>query len=197
MDGPCTVAVMEHRDLVRVGLVHTLEVAGNNTVALAVASGGDLLGALRTGLAVELVLVEMELPEMNGFAVLAQLRERHEAVRVLMMGHRPGGEPLRRAIRQGAFTVLCIDCCEADLLKAVHDVQLTGNHFSRAMRCELGLGPKPREEARRPVDRGSAIAKVKVRMLGYWKLYCTMTKPVPSRIGFTRSARSQWFVECR
>ena len=129
---------MEHRDLVRVGLVHTLEVAGNNTVALAVASGGDLLGALRTGLAVELVLVEMELPEMNGFAVLAQLRERHEAVRVLMMGHRPGYEPLRRAIRQGAFTVLCTDCCEADLLKAVHDVQLTGNHFSDAVRAGAG-----------------------------------------------------------
>jgi len=113
--------------------------------------------------------------------VLAQLRERHEAVRVLMMGHRPGGEPLRRAIRQGAFTVLYTDCCEADLLKAVHDVQLTGNHFSPAMRCELGLGWKPREEARRPVRRSSAIAKMKVkvkgRMLEYWKLYCTMTNP--------------------
>ena len=49
-----------------------------------------------------LVLLDIELPDMDGFAVLAMVRERHPDLPVLMMTADATAETARKALRLGA-----------------------------------------------------------------------------------------------
>lgn len=137
---PLNVAVVEHQELVRKGIVTALQECADYNVVLSVGTGSALLAACRAGMAVDLVLLEMELPVMDGFAVLARLRERHPQVRALAMAHQPRGDLSARAMRQGACTVLCTGCNAEALCKALRDVAFTGQHMSAPLRELLEQG---------------------------------------------------------
>ena len=180
---PLNVAVVEHRELVRKGIVSALQECADYNVVQSVGTGGALLAACRAGMAVDLVLLEMELPVMDGFAVLARLRERHAQVRALAMAYQPRGDLSARAMRQGACTVLCTGCNAEALCKALRDVAFTGQHMSAPLRELLEQGWRrhaaPRmEEDQRPCD-GPKLSR---REREYWILHCTMENPTVDRV---------------
>jgi DNA-binding NtrC family response regulator len=65
------------------------------------ATGRDGLAAIEE-IGPNLVLLDIELPDMDGFAVLVKVREKHPDLPVLMMTADATAETARRALRLGA-----------------------------------------------------------------------------------------------
>ena len=173
------VAVVDHYPLYSIGLRTMVERTPENKVVLAVECGGELLKALREGLEVDIVILQMELPVMDGFAVLARLRERHPAVHVIAFGFEPPDEQVRRAMRQGAATVLGGLASREEWKKALHDTALTGHHYSSLVRRQVEAGWKLRAA---PEAEEKPKWRISPRELEYWKLHCTMKNPTVLRV---------------
>lgn len=187
------IAVLRPCDLARAGLVGAC--AGEFEVVLVAGTGGELLSALHKGLEVDVVLLELDLPLMDGFAVLARLRERYAGLRVLVMAHKPPDEEVRRAMRQGAGTVLCTGMDPAWLPKALNDVLLTGHHMSPLLRRLLETGWHLGKEREQQVERTRDKKKPSPNERRYWEEFCRMKnasiRAVGERIGATyHSART-------
>ncbi|GAA5073438.1 response regulator transcription factor [Nocardia iowensis] len=127
------------------GLESDLEVVGE------VGRGDEVLDAVdRTN--PDVVLLDVEMPGMDGIAVAAQLRAAHPELRILMVTTfgRPGY--LRRAIDAGASGFVVKDTPARELADAVRRVQLGLRVVDPALAAEtLTAGTSPLTEREREV----------------------------------------------
>jgi DNA-binding NtrC family response regulator len=103
MEGSARVLVVDDEPVVRRTLARALMGRG---VAVDTAEGGmAALDLLRTR-AIDAVLLDRAMPDMDGFAVLSRMRAEHPEVEVVMMI--PAGDPAaaERALSAGAFDVV-------------------------------------------------------------------------------------------
>ena len=107
--------VDDEPDLVR-GLAIRLGAAGHETLAAA-----DAVGALETILArrPDLVILDLQLPGVDGLVLLRRLRELAGAPPVVVLTARTGAEDRRLALAGGAAAFLTKPYAGADLLAAV------------------------------------------------------------------------------
>ncbi len=94
-----TVVVVEDEDPIRRAIVDALRMAGYEPVEAADGEAG-LLEARRAG--VDLVLLDLLLPKMDGFDVLRGLRETHAALPVIILTARGSEDDRVRGLRGGA-----------------------------------------------------------------------------------------------
>lgn len=89
----------EQRELLRVGL----QAAGHDVLT---ASHGHEALAYLNGHAVDLVVTDIFMPEMDGIEVIAELRRQFPRIKVLAMSGRPGVDYLTVAKELGAARIL-------------------------------------------------------------------------------------------
>lgn len=166
-----TIAVVQHVAVGRRGLLSVLNETGLYTV-LGFASGAELLERCKKGLAPDVAFVELDLPEMDGYMVLAWLRDHARGVRAIAMAYRPDEPSIRKAIRLDAASVVCTTMREDDLLKAPRDVLQTGNHQNVLLK-RLLVAPQNTGVATRP-DRFAALSEQELR---YVKEQCASGCP--------------------
>ncbi len=94
-----TVVVVEDENAIRRGIVDALSVAGYDPVEAADGEVG-LTEARRAG--VDLVLLDLLLPKMDGFDVLAELRVSHPSLPVIILTARGSEDDRVRGLRSGA-----------------------------------------------------------------------------------------------
>ncbi len=94
-----TVVVVEDEDAIRRGIVDALHISGFETVEAADGITG-LREARRSG--VDLVLLDLLLPKMDGFDVLAELRVTHPVLPVIILTARGSEDDRVRGLRAGA-----------------------------------------------------------------------------------------------
>ncbi len=116
--GPPTILIIDDDKLIRWSVSMVLGRAGY--LIHEAASGGEGLAAIRTN-PPDLVLLDITLPDMDGFAVLKTIRQSHPNLSVLMMTADATSETAREALRLGARGHL-EKPCDPDLLQtAVSD----------------------------------------------------------------------------
>lgn len=113
--GVPTILVIDHDKLIRWSVSAVLGRAGYRVHEAA--TGKDALAAVQDG-APDLILLDVDLPDMDGFTVLNQIRARHPDLPVLMMTVDATTEMRRQALRLGVRDHLDKPCDPA-LLKAV------------------------------------------------------------------------------
>ena len=114
-----TVVVIEDEDPIRRGIVDALGVAGYEAVEAADGEAG-LAEARRAG--VDLVLLDLLLPKMNGFDVLDQLRVTRPALPVIILTARGSEEDRVRGLRGGADDYVVKPFSARELLARVEAV---------------------------------------------------------------------------
>lgn len=118
MDTRADILVVDDDALIREALALVLEMAGH-----AVAQAGDGLAALETLAAgrFDLVITDLRMPRLDGYALVSRLRLRKPRVRVIVLT----GEPPSREMRALAggngdrVAVLSKPVSDSDLLRAV------------------------------------------------------------------------------
>jgi len=114
-----TVVVIEDEDPIRRGIVDALGIAGYEAVEAADGEAG-LAEARRAG--VDLVLLDLLLPKMNGFDVLNQLRVTRPALPVIILTARGSEEDRVRGLRGGADDYVVKPFSARELLARVEAV---------------------------------------------------------------------------
>lgn len=170
-----TVAVVECLGVYRRGLVEILTEQGYATTGMG--HGTELVSGCKQGKVPHLAVVQLQLPEMDGFVLLGWLREHRPHVRTLAMAYRPEDALVRRAMRMGASGVFCHTASEADVLRAVHDVLTTGTHYNDLLHRQV---VQPAEHMlAQPDEATDELSKQERRFV---QVLCTLEEPTLERV---------------
>ncbi|MFM9916724.1 MAG: response regulator [Rhizobacter sp.] len=121
--------IVDDHSLVRDGLRARLSVVPGLQVIGEAASGVEAL-QLAGELAPDLMLVDVGMRGMNGIELATALRQRHPAIRVLMLSMYDNREYVLSAIRAGARGYVLKESPTEEILSAISAVCAGGNYFS-------------------------------------------------------------------
>jgi DNA-binding NarL/FixJ family response regulator len=138
VSGPQKIRVLlaDDHNLVRAGVRHILENQPGVTVVGEVADGGAALEALaRT--AVDVLVLDLTMPGIDGFAVLRRARTLAPAIKVLVLSMHAEQAYVTRAVREGADGYLLKDSAVDDLMAAIEAVREGRAYFSPQIQRQL------------------------------------------------------------
>jgi FixJ family two-component response regulator len=115
-DDPCLIAVIDDEESVRQALGRLMRAAGFGVETHA--SGADFLRTVERNRP-QCVLVDLHMPELNGFDVLQALQRMDARLPVLFLTANDSAENRARALRLGASAYLTKPVDEAVLVDAI------------------------------------------------------------------------------
>jgi DNA-binding NarL/FixJ family response regulator len=136
----CILVIDDHA-LVREGLAQTLSRLGGALSVIEATDAAHALALIDERDDIDLVITDLIMPGMNGFSLLATLRERDPSLPVLVVSALSDKPTVSRAMRQGASGFVSKGDSGAQLVEAVREV-LDGNLS--------GTGRRHRQGAREP-----------------------------------------------
>ena len=101
-------AIVDYEELSRNSLARSLAFAGYRVIAEA--SGEDLIERYRSGKRVDLVLLDVDMPGLDGYATLRALNEIDPKVRAIMFSGHPNDARAQQARSFGAMAYLQKPC---------------------------------------------------------------------------------------
>src|SRR3989338_5200250 len=109
-------------------------------VRISAKNGGELIDQLKTN-KVDLILLDIRMPILNGWQTLAILNQRYPKIRVIILSAYYDDSYIIKGIKLGARSFLSKDCAPSTLYDAIYTVAQDGFYFEkisvRAMRNKL------------------------------------------------------------
>ena len=130
------VLLADDHNLVRAGVRHILENQPGVTVVGEVADGGAALEALAR-IPVDVLVLDLTMPGIDGFAVLRRARSLAPALKVLVLSMHANQEYVSRAVREGADGYLLKDSAVDDLMAAIQAVREGRAYYSPQIQRQL------------------------------------------------------------
>jgi DNA-binding NarL/FixJ family response regulator len=121
------VLIADNHPIIRMGVKHVLEGASGIQVIADVATTSELLEALQK-ITPDVVMLEMDIPEINGIATLRKLKKEHPEIKVLIYSGQSEDVYALSTIRAGAYGYLSKASDIDYLISAVRKVS-EGNMF--------------------------------------------------------------------
>ncbi len=144
------VAIVDDHPPMLLGIRDTLEDSGQFAVTLMARHGAELVEALEGGAEVDLVVLDLCMPVMDGLATLAWLHEHRPQLGTVAYTFEVKPATVLRCYRSGARGLLCKDC-EPEVLVAALNTVLAGGiyHTTESQQVLLenpdGLSPEERK----------------------------------------------------
>lgn len=129
------IAIVDDHEIVRAGFREMLSEETGLQIAFEAASGEEALALLRDT-PCDVVLLDLSLPGQSGIDVLRTLRQRHAALRVLVLSGFPEERYALAMLRNGADGYLGKECERDELIRAIH-VVAQGRRYVSARVAEL------------------------------------------------------------
>ena len=117
------VMIADDHSMVREGIMNLLELDDNITVVGFAKDGIDCLKKLPE-LKPDVLLLDINMPNMNGIEVLQELKARNNKVKVIMLTIHNEGEYILKAVEIGCAGYVLKDSDSATLKKAVYSVYI-------------------------------------------------------------------------
>jgi two-component system response regulator NreC len=163
---PIKLALCDDHRIITEGLQRLLKDAPGVECAVTAESGRDLLFQLEH-LAIDVVLLDLDMPGIGGAEVLQQVKERWPRVKVIILTMHDEAAVIRDLLGKGADGYLLKTCGRDELLKAVHTVAEGNKHFAAAIteslanqRTETAAGdPRLKDLTARELEILSALAE--------------------------------------
>jgi DNA-binding NarL/FixJ family response regulator len=114
--------------LIRDALRSVLKELNNHVIVLEAADGHQAMQLVSEHADIRLVLLELNLPDQDGFSVLSELRERHPGAPVVVLSARQDRESLTRALDLGAAGFIPKSACREIMLTALQLVLAGGTY---------------------------------------------------------------------
>lgn len=125
---PSRIVLADDHDLVRAGIRSLLSQITGVSVVGEARNGNELIAAVER-LQPDLVLTDINMPDMDGLVAIAQLHERCPQVRLVVLSSYDTADFIRRAIAQGACGYLTKDASPFELEQMVRSVMAGGRYF--------------------------------------------------------------------
>ncbi|MBV9341835.1 MAG: response regulator transcription factor [Acidobacteria bacterium] len=157
------VVIAEDQAMVLGALATLLEIEGDITVIARSRNGSDALNTI-LNLKPDIFLTDIEMPEMSGLDVAAELRRRRSATKVIILTTFARSGYLRRALDAGAAGYLLKDMAAEKLADAVRRVQNGLRVIDPELAAEAWAEPDPLTDRERQVLRlaGEGMASINI-----------------------------------
>lgn len=123
------VLIVDDHAIVRQGLRRILEEARGVEVCAEAADGVEALKKLRTA-HVDVVLLDISMPEKNGFDTLKQIMDRNPKAKVVILSMYPEDQYAVRLMKAGASGYVTKDAAPEQLVEAIRKVVANQKHIS-------------------------------------------------------------------
>jgi DNA-binding NarL/FixJ family response regulator len=128
--------LVDDHTLVRAGVRRILESHEGIRVVGEVSDGEGAIEALSAG-GIDVVVLDLTMPDCDGFALLAEMRRRWPAVKPIVLTMHSSGEYVARSVREGAKGYLLKDSAVHDLVAAIETVVLGGEYYSPSVQGSM------------------------------------------------------------
>jgi len=129
MNDPIKLLIVDDHPIVRRGIAMTLASRSNIKIVGEAFDGRDALNKTRA-IKPEIVLMDIDMPQMNGLAVTDLLRREMPEIKVLILSMYANTDYVMRIIQCGARGFVIKEAPVEELLQAIETVHAGGSHFS-------------------------------------------------------------------
>lgn len=134
---PISIAIVDDHHLVAEALSNLVQKFDNYEVLFVAENGRDFLNQLRAGVLPDIVLLDLNMPEMDGFETADQLRLLYPSIRILALSMTDREEDIMRMLRHGVRGYLLKGCRPAELRQAFEDVMTKGRYYSEFVTSQI------------------------------------------------------------
>ena len=143
------IAIADDHELVRSGLATILNTYEGLHVAVEAANGEDLLQQLEST-AVDVVLLDLEMPVMDGKTALAELQKTHPDVKVVILTMHQHDTFIVEMMESGASGYLLKDTSPKEVATAIRTVMEEGLYFNSRVSRALLAGVSGKKQGTNP-----------------------------------------------
>jgi len=148
-----SIALVDDHTIVRNGLKSLIEVMGDYKVTSQHDNGWAFTKAIAGVPEPDLVIMDMNMPEMNGLETMRWVREHRPSLKVLILTLSTDEKTIIELFRFGVRGYLPKNCTADILKKAIDDTISTGYYHSEMLQNALASGAGKAEETKTILDR--------------------------------------------
>ncbi len=123
------IAVVDDHQLVRIGLKHVIDSQPDFAWSWEARTGREALQLLRST-AIDVLLLDLSLPDMSGLDVLRQIKAHHDSVATLVLSAYPEMQYGLNVLRAGASGFVSKSTDDAELCRAIRAAVRGGRYVS-------------------------------------------------------------------
>jgi two-component system, NarL family, invasion response regulator UvrY len=125
-----TVALVDDHSLLRKGLANLVEEIGDFTVLFEADNGIDCQAQIAIHGAPDLILLDINMPEMDGFETAAWLQQNHPLTRIMALSMYDNEAAIIKMVRKGAKGYMLKDTPPGEFRTAMNTVHKKGFYYS-------------------------------------------------------------------
>lgn len=131
------IALVDDHKLLRKGLASLIDSFDTYQIILEADNGKDLISKLNPEALPDLVLMDINMPEMDGYQASNWLKEHYPDIKILTLSMYDNETAIIRMFRAGARGYILKDCDPVELRTALHSVIYKGFYYSEMVTGSL------------------------------------------------------------
>lgn len=131
------VALVDDHTLLRNGLASVISGFGDYEVVFEAGNGKEFIELLQSKPAPEIVLLDINMPEMDGFDTIKWIRNNTPSIKVLVLSMRDDDQSIIRMLQHGARGYILKDSRPDGLRNALREVSERGFFFNELVSSKL------------------------------------------------------------
>ncbi|HLZ89830.1 MAG TPA: response regulator transcription factor [Puia sp.] len=132
-----SVALVDDHVMLRAGLANIIRNFESHEVLFEADNGHQCLDKLQAGLVPSIVLLDINMPGMDGYATALAIRNRFPEVKVLALSMYDSEDSIIRMLRNGARGYILKDSDPSELFAALQDIHEKGYYHSEMISSRL------------------------------------------------------------
>jgi DNA-binding NarL/FixJ family response regulator len=131
------VAIADDHILLRNALAALINNSGECTVIFECSNGNDLINKIKTGTPPDVVILDLNMPEMDGHQTALYLQKNHPEIKILMLTMYDSELALIRLLKAGVKGFMKKDIHPTELMHAIQSVHTQGYYYSAQTSSKL------------------------------------------------------------
>ena len=131
------IAIVDDHELMARALSGLIQKFENYEVIFEVFSGADLKVRIGIGLIPEVILLDVSMPQMDGYEVANWLRYNHPSIKVLALSMNNRQEAIVKMLRNGAKGYLLKGCTPHELKQGLDSLMQKGHYYTDYLTSQL------------------------------------------------------------
>ena len=137
MDDKIKVALVDDHVLLRSGLRGLVESFDKCTVLFEADNGKDFISKLKKNLLPDIILMDINMPEMNGYETTLWLKNNYPDIKVLALSMYDNENAIIKMLRAGVKGYILKDCEPSELKYAINSIIQTGFYYTETVTGKL------------------------------------------------------------
>jgi len=197
MDDKIKVALVDDHVLLRSGLRGLVESFDKCTVLFEADNGKDFISKLKKNLLPDIILMDINMPEMNGYETTLWLKNNYPDIKVLALSMYDNENAIIKMLRAGVKGYILKDCEPSELKYAINSIIQTGFYYTETVTGKLISIVSKQDTETKLSERELEFLKFACSELTYKEIADKMNKGIRTVDGYRDSLFEKLNVKTR